>query len=676
MKLAGRFAAAAPSAAAAPVVVAWILWAHFDGAYFARTWYPSALAALAVLVTVALAGGRAVPSARLARLGLILLGGFVAWAYLALLWSDAPGDGLQAANKLLLYLAVAWLLALLPWTPRSASVLIGAWVMGVAAICAWSLVDAQGTDRIANFFVKDRYIDPIGYSNGASALGAMTFWPALVLAYRRTTPVLLRPLFLAAAVFLLEFSLLPQSRGSLIGLIATLPLFVLLAPERLRLIPVGLVVAVAVALSVGPIYDVYDVATAVIFGDSQRAVGPVLDDAIARMWLTTLLAGLAGAALAALDRVVRPSARTVHGTRRVVTVVMIAAAVVGAGVAIANAGAIGDGVTERWETFKSGRDTLPKPGVRLAGVYADQRYDYWRVGLNGFRERPLTGIGTGGYERYYTMERRLEKPSRYAHDLWLRVLSEEGIVGFLLLAGFLGIVLGAAGRGSRRSSMEAAAISAAAVASSFYFFVHSSFDWIEEFPALASPAFALPLVALVAASAETTRGRAAPAGTRRVAAGLAVALAVAAAGLALVPAFISTRYDDRAARTWTAAPEAAFRDLGRAADLAPLSSRPQLRAGTLAVELGQYQRAQPLFRAALEREDAWYGHFELALIASSQGRNAQAKREIEIAHKLNREDRFVSEALSSIRRGRRLNPGRFNRDIAGLNRERFTAPKK
>jgi tetratricopeptide (TPR) repeat protein len=144
--------------------------------------------------------------------------------------------------------------------------------------------------------------------------------------------------------------------------------------------------------------------------------------------------------------------------------------------------------------------------------------------------------------------------------------------------------------------------------------------------------------------------------------------------LAVGPAYLATRYDDRAARTWTANPAAAFRDLDRASDLAPLSARPELRAGTLAVDLDQLGRARRHFEASLDREDTWYAHLSLALIASQEGKKAQARREIEIALTLNREDRFVSEAFRRIRRGRRLDPAAFNKDIEELNRDRFTRP--
>ena len=112
---------------------------------------------------------------------------------LSLLWSDTPGDGLTASNKFLLYLVSAWILALLPWTPRSVAVLLGAWVAGVTAVCAISLLDAHGTDQIGRFFIEGRYLDPIGYANGVSALPAMALFSAFVLAYRRETPTLLRP---------------------------------------------------------------------------------------------------------------------------------------------------------------------------------------------------------------------------------------------------------------------------------------------------------------------------------------------------------------------------------------------------------------------------------------------------------------------------------------------------
>ena len=663
---------ALPFAPAGLVAAAWVLWAHFEGAYFPRTWYPSALAALAVLATVWLAGGRVLPPQRSVRLALALLAAFVAWTYLSVAWSESPGDGLPAANELLLVLLVTWMLALLPWTPTSAAIFMGAWALGITAVCAISLLGAQG-GHVPDYFVKDRYSDPTGYSNATAALAALAFWPAVMLAYRRTTPLPLRPVFLASAVLLMLFSLLPQSRGSMIGMALTLPLFVLLAPERLRLIPVGLVIAVAIALTVGPIYRVNDVSVAVIYEYKHLAVGPVLDHAISGIWIAVLLSAVAGLVLALLDRVVKPSPSLVRGSRRAVAVVLIAAAVIGLGAAVVNAGTIRDGASNRWDTFKSNENTVPKPGARLTAVGSDQRYDYWRVALNAFRAHPVAGIGAGAYERYYTRYRIGEKPSRYTHNFWLRVLAEGGIVMMLLLLAYLAVVFVPPLLSFRRAPPAAAAVSAAALAASFGLFAHSTFDWLEEFPALISPAFALPVVALVAASPWSP----APPGGRapRIVTAACAAAFVAAAAFALVPGWLSTRYEDRATRTWTAAPAAAFSDLDRAADLAPLSPRPLLRAGTLALDLRRYNAARALFARSIEREDNWYARFELALIASMRGKQREAEREIRIARTLNGEDRFVSDAVHRIGKGERLHPEELNNGIRRLNKARFTAPR-
>jgi hypothetical protein len=667
---------------ALPVVLAWVLWAHNSGGYFPRSWYPGALGGLVLLAGMALAGRRAVPRSRAVALALALLAGLVAWSYLSLLWSDAPGDGLTSSNKLLVLLLGAWVLALLPWTPRSAATLLMLWVAGVTAVCAISLVEAHGTDRIGDFFIEGRYLDPIGYANGVAALPAMALFGALVLASRRSTPLLVRPLLVGASVLLLEFTILPQSRGSLIGLIVAFPLFVLLAPERLRLVLPALAVAGCTLLALDQILDVYDVATLATVGiENPPPVGPVVDSAAEAMAWTSLLGVGAGGVLVLLDRTVRPGPAGERRLRLGGTVAVVLCALAGVGVAAVNAGSIWDKLDETWHTFRYGgdEDQVATPGQRFTTVYGDQRYDYFSVAFEAFEDRPLTGIGAGAYERRFTRDREGEKPSRYAHDFWLRILGELGLVGFLLLIGFLVAGPGRAAWQRRRAGPEQAAVVAACVCASAYFFVHASFDWLDEFPALAGPAFALPLVALslVAAVEEAEAPAAQRVAARRWRRPVLAVLGVVgllAAALAVVPAYVAARYDDRAAAAWTDKPQLAFHDLERAADLAPLSARPPLRAATLAVELGRLDEARDHFAESLEREDTWYGHLGLGMIASIQGKKALARREIRIAYGLNREDPFVSEAFHRVRRGRKVDPATFNRDVEELNRDRFTHP--
>jgi O-antigen ligase len=665
--------AALPFLPAAAIVTGWVLWSHFEGGYFLSTWYPSAILAVLLLLVTAAAGGRALPRSRWSLAALGFLASLVAWTALSLLWSGSAGTGWDAVNKLVLALAVAWTISLLPWTARSASVALGAWTLGVATVCAISIVGAATGDDIGAYFIEGRYLDPVGYSNAVSALPAMALFAALAIACRRATPAPVRVLFLAVAVFLLEFSLLPQSRGSILGLAVAIPAFVLMAPDRLRLIPAALILVGATALALGPIYEVYDAGTELTEGTGSRPLAPVVDDAAIAMLWTTALAAVAAALVAVADRLVRPSAPAVRAAR-LTTGILIALVLLG-GLAAAgvNAGRIQDGASERWETFKSGEDTPPAPGARITASYSDQRYDYWRVALESFKGAPVAGIGAGAYEDAYSAERRHPKPSRYTHDLWLRVLAETGVVGLLLLMGFLASGLGAIAWLRRRRGGAEASIGAACLAGSAYFFVHSSFDWLDEFPALLGPAVALPLLAIAVLGSDGSPPRL-PRTVRRIgwAGG---ALLAALAITSLVPPYLAHRYVERATAGWPRDPEGAFRDLERAARLNPIAPRPHLRAAGIALNLEDPARARREFRRSIEVDDNWYAHMELALLDGQAARWATAEAHIRRAGALNARDDVVTEAAASIRARKRVDPLAFNEKIRELNRQRFTRPK-
>jgi O-antigen ligase len=71
----------------------------------------------------------------------------------------------------------------------------------------------------------------------------------------------------------------------------------------------------------------------------------------------------------------------------------------------------------------------------------------WRSGLTVYRDHWLAGVGSGAYPR--SVEPLLGWPARWlivAHNTFLSVLVETGIVGFLLFAGFLALLLQAVWR--------------------------------------------------------------------------------------------------------------------------------------------------------------------------------------------------------------------------------------
>ena len=188
---------------------------------------------------------------------------------------------------------------------------------------------------------------------------------------------------------------------------------------------------------------------------------------------------------------------------------------------------------------------------------------------------------------------------------------------------------------------------------------------------MAGPAFALPLVALVAAAgrepdAPPRRGR------LRVAGGLAAGIAVLAALASVVPAYLSVRYVQRALDRSGAERADAFSDLERARGLRPDALAPDLVEGRIAVDAGLYPRARRAFERSLDVEDNWYAHFQLAMIDASQRRFDAAARQLESAAALNPHDSVLRRAARAIDRKERIDPTAINRAIRHGRPVRFT----
>ena len=72
---------------------------------------------------------------------------------------------------------------------------------------------------------------------------------------------------------------------------------------------------------------------------------------------------------------------------------------------------------------------------------AAQRFEIWRVAAAIIAEHPVTGIGLGGYPQTHaeyarsTRFNQIARGSRDSHSIYLNVLAETGIVGFILLLG-------------------------------------------------------------------------------------------------------------------------------------------------------------------------------------------------------------------------------------------------
>lgn len=637
-----------------------VYWGAHGGGYEPTTWEPSALLVLGLLV--ATVAGLGLDRLRLARplaLALALLAAYVAFSYLSIAWAAAPGDALDGSNRALLYLLLFALFALLPWRGWSAIVALSAYALGIGTLAVVTLARLGSAGQIPHLFDGTRLDAPVGYVNGSAALLTAGAVLGVGLAARRELPVLLRGLLLALATAGLQLAVLCESRGWLFALPVVLALALLIVPGagRLRFALWALPPFAGAALALPALLRVFERADAAPT-DAATTRALVTTSAHAANVALPLCAGVlaVGLVLAALDRRTAVSPRVARGANRAGTVLAIAVVLAGiaAGFALTH-GRPDRKVADYWHRSQ-GYQAATRGASRFAAV-GSNRPDFWRVSLKAFAAHPLGGLGQDNWGAYYLRERRSSEQPRWTHSVELRLLAHTGIVGFLLFAAFLVAALSAAlaPAARRRAGPTAAAVSAAALMPLVVWLVHGSVDWFWEIPALSGPAFAfLALGGALARQASTAPAAVADAarparGRRPLAAGLG-ALALLAAVLFALP-WLAEREVAAASAGWPGDPARALARLDRAAQLDPLSSRPQLVAGVIALEMGRPREAQRRYARALARDDGdWFAFFGRGLAASASGHRAQARADYERARLLDPAEPLLREALARVDR--------------------------
>ncbi|MGH3262532.1 MAG: hypothetical protein ACRDNS_11085, partial [Trebonia sp.] len=239
-------------------LLTWWTWEH--GAFFGTVFYPGAIVTfgvLAVLLWATPLGARVAGPARIALLGLTLLG---AWTLAASLWSPAPSVAFADVAKGLTYAA---LFAIGIWTCRLLSdrvslalapVAVTGLLIGIGTV----ITLATGHDVGSYVHVDDATLRfPIGYRNAEAAFLFICTFALLALAVEERTSWPLRAVMLAGITMLVELNALAQSRGSLPAAAAALVVYLILSPHRLRP-TVYLVLAVApAAIALPTLLDVY-----------------------------------------------------------------------------------------------------------------------------------------------------------------------------------------------------------------------------------------------------------------------------------------------------------------------------------------------------------------------------------------------------------------------------------
>jgi tetratricopeptide (TPR) repeat protein len=637
-----------------------------DGGFQTGTWYAAGLwlVLLLAVLLVTLPAPRRPPAPLLAAVG--LLAAYAAWSYLSIGWAEQKAMAWEGANRTAFYAVVLALLSLWPLRARAAAWVVGAFAVGIAVVGAVELLQALAADDPRAWFLSSRFAQPVGYVNGNTALWTAAFWPCLVLGSRREVAPPLRALLMGAAVLLAGLALMGQSRGWFFSLPIVAIIYLVLSRDRVRALLWLLGAGVAAAATAPLAFDLYDA-----LGDGT-GIGAALDSTATAIAVAAAVTALVTFVIAHAERRMPVPRKVVQASGRALRGAVIAAVVFAIVLGLAGVGDVGSRLDTAWSDFKRGAEPDTR-GTRFGTALGSNRYDFWRVGLGEFADRPIAGIGADNFQLVYARERRSPEEARYPHSLPVRVLSQTGLVGAALLLGALAAAVATVAVTARRRRAVGSAAAVAGIVSCLYWVVHGGVDWLWEFAGLGATAFALLGIAL--ALRPRTPARAGWRGQALLGSRPAVA-AVGVGAMLLCLAFgapwLSGRLADNAARTWQADSDAAFRDLDRAAALNPLSEQPNLLAGAIALRLGDADRARAEFADALERQPSdHYALLELGMLEANADRPARALELLDDAVRTNPRDDLARTVRRRVQRGRRVNIAAVNRTILERSQSRL-----
>jgi Tfp pilus assembly protein PilF len=453
----------------------------FFAYYNASVWVPIGLGLVAVSAVAAVARpARPSGPAALALGGLLGLG---VWSLASTAWAESVEDAMVSGNRWLAYGALLVLLLVLLRSERRSAVLLGAAGLGVAAVAISVLARLLGANP-GTLFLVGRLNSPLGYINGEGCLFVIGFW--LCMAAAEIRRVLVAGPAAGMATLMACLTLLSQSRGTALAMLGSLIFVVALVPGRTRRIYGLLVVAAGVAAAAPELLRVYDhmVAETVPAGVGHAAGRSAL--------LAALAVGAVWALLTWAWELLCSRGALISNIRRAAAWLLVVPVVLALAVAAGSAHRIEHDVHNQWHAFThlggssaSGSSSSSASQSRLLSG-AGNRYDYWRIAWQVWREHPVLGVGAGNYPRSYYQQRSTTEDIEQPHSLELQALSELGVVGALLLAGFIaGVAWGVVRmrRAARRSPLTRS-LMVGAVGVLVAWLVQTSVDWMHLLPGL------------------------------------------------------------------------------------------------------------------------------------------------------------------------------------------------
>ena len=581
------------------------------------------------------------PAARVGRtawIGLGLLAAFALWTGLGIGWSESAERSAAEYGRVAMLLGV-FLLAISTQREGAARRTAAAVASATALVAVLALLSRMepnwlSIENVTEFLpdAGNRLSYPFGYWNGLAHFAAIGLPLVLWMAgAARLTAVRALSAAVIPAMVLTVF--LTLSRGgtaaAAVGVIVLLALY----PRRLELLSPLLLGTAGGALLISgasqrdAFQDGLMDSTAVSQGAEMLALTLIVCGGVALVQAAVTLGDRYGLG----PRVPRPSRRSTG---------IAAASIVALAVAVAIAAGAPGELSDRWAQFKE-PDTAGAGVERLGSASGSNRYQYWESALDANATDPLLGIGPGTFEFWWARNNPLEISTglfvRDAHSLYFEALAEQGIIGVVLIVGFIGFVLATGCVRSAKRRLAPTPVLAAATAGAAAFATAAAVDWAWELTVL-PVSFLLLAAVILGSDTGPLAGRDRTGGDRPGPAlrGGLVGLAVVGLIAVAVPFASASALDDSRAEVRTASLDRALADARTAGEVQPYAATPYLQEALVLELAGDLEPAAAAAeRATNEEPTNWRPWLVLSRIEAGLGRTEASIAAFREARSLN-----------------------------------------
>jgi len=599
------------------ILTGWL--AANDGGYFSQEFHAGAVCAWTLAGLVILLDWDYLKLPGASFLPLIFCAAVLLWTGASTFWSISPGSSLKEFSRVAIYLACFFLV--LSGSVRRRDVILSAAAFTAlgAALGTFALLAKISPEYSQEFAIAGgRIMGSLGYWNALAIFMVISALPCLWLS---SSPEIPRTGRVAAtsALFIMGVTLFfTLSRGGLA--IGTISVLLWLAASRDRL--ASLLTLLAAALPAGLlIWRTFTTLPSLHSSVAETRIDPVEG----RQFAIMLIAGIVAAGvLKAVSLSLPPRVPATPGWRTYTIIFWAVVIAITAAGGLSQRTRISDKLDEwqsRAETSSiTGDDeTVESEGISRLATIDGERLELWRIGIENYQEHPLAGDGAGTYRFANLQLQSGVGLARDPHSIWIRFLSDQGTIGFLLLLFLTGsIAFGLLKPLVSNAFLRRDGLYLSLLIALMAWLADSSLEWNWELPAVAIPFFFMAGLAFRLTETDAAEGTAGYSTLRSVPAWLRMAATILAVLLsALLLAFIGSQTFADRARGRLAAGEldAATINARRAGQLNPFDTQPLVIKSRIASARADYVAARELMLEAIEIEPEQSSHYEtLALL--------------------------------------------------------------